>query len=152
MNYHYLPIYALTLVLAISYYLGYIAPIIFLIFVIASIFTYLIYAKDKQAAKNDEWRTSEATLHLYSLFCGWPGAIVAQQKLRHKSKKQRFRVVFMFTVILNTALLAGIHSHDGSKMLRRYTQQLDRYTASNVEHKQIKKGLSFLLTFRDENK
>lgn len=32
-------------------------------------------------------RTQESTLHGLSLLGGWPGALIAQQVLRHKSKK-----------------------------------------------------------------
>ena len=91
MNFHYLPVYVLTIALCGSFYLGYLPPIFILIFIIASTFTFLIYAKDKRAAQNDEWRTSESSLHLYSLLFGWPGAVIAQQKLRHKNKKQNFK-------------------------------------------------------------
>lgn len=151
MNYNYFPIYVLTIALGGSYYFGYIPPIIFLIFIIASILTYLIYAKDKQSAKNDEWRTSESTLHLYSLLCGWPRAIIAQQKLRHKSKKLSFRRVFMFTVFINLALFAGLHTNDGSKILRIYTHKLQSYVSVNVENYQINSAVSFLLKLRKNN-
>ena len=63
--------------------------------------TFIAYALDKSAAQNGEWRTSEQTLHLLSLAGGWPGALLAQQVLRHKSSKQEFRSVFWFTVGLN---------------------------------------------------
>jgi len=66
-----------------------------------SLITFASYAFDKSAAQKGGWRTSESTLHLFSLFCGWPGALVAQQKLRHKSKKESFRGVFWGTVVLN---------------------------------------------------
>jgi len=66
-----------------------------------SLTTYVLYAFDKSAAQKGAWRTPESTLHLFSLFCGWPGALVAQQKLRHKSKKVSFRGVFWGTVALN---------------------------------------------------
>jgi len=151
MNYHYLPIYALTVALGGSYYLGYIPPIIFFIFAIVSLITYLIYAKDKKAARNDAWRTSENTLHLYSLFCGWPGAIVAQQRLRHKSKKQRFRMVFMLTALINIALIAGLHTNGGTKVFRTYTHKLESYATINIENQQINRAVSFLLKFRKDN-
>jgi uncharacterized membrane protein YsdA (DUF1294 family) len=32
---------------------------------------------------------------------GWPGALLAQQVLRHKSTKREFRQVFWATVLLN---------------------------------------------------
>jgi uncharacterized membrane protein YsdA (DUF1294 family) len=63
--------------------------------------TFIAYALDKSAAQKGEWRTSEQTLHLLSLAGGWPGALLAQQVLRHKSSKQEFRSVFWFTVGLN---------------------------------------------------
>jgi uncharacterized membrane protein YsdA (DUF1294 family) len=113
--------------------------------------TYFIYAKDKQAAKNDQWRISESTLHLYSLLFGWPGAIVAQQKLRHKSKKQSFRTVFMFTVIINVALIAGLHTNDGAKILRSYTNKLENFVTISVGNQQINSVISFLLKFRKDN-
>ena len=73
------------------------------LYFIISLLTFLLYAKDKSAAKKGAWRTPESTLHLFSLFGGWPGALVAQQRLRHKSKKQPFRFVFWLTVLLNCA-------------------------------------------------
>lgn len=67
----------------------------------ASAATFLAYAMDKSAAKRGAWRTSEQTLHLLSLVGGWPGALLAQQTLRHKSSKSEFRSVFWATVALN---------------------------------------------------
>ena len=71
------------------------------IYFIVSLLTFIMYSVDKSAAQNGDWRTSESTLHFLSLAGGWPGALIAQQKLRHKSKKQPFRIVFWGTVILN---------------------------------------------------
>ena len=70
----------------------------------ASLITYFVYAFDKVAAKDGAWRTSEGTLHWLSIVGGWPGALIAQQTLRHKSKKQSFRSVFWITVVLNLGL------------------------------------------------
>ena len=151
MNFNYLPIYILTIALGGSFYLGYLPPIIFLIFVIASTLTFFIYAKDKQAAQNDEWRTSESTLHICSLLFGWPGAIVAQQKLRHKSKKQSFRSAFMFTVLINASLIVGIHTNYGSNMLRSNTNNLKNYVTKNVDNQYVRKSALFLFSFRNDN-
>jgi uncharacterized membrane protein YsdA (DUF1294 family)/cold shock CspA family protein len=73
------------------------------IYVAASTITFFAYAKDKLAAQRNEWRTPEATLHLLALAGGWPGALFAQQFLRHKSTKPKFRACFWTTVILNVA-------------------------------------------------
>ena len=77
-------------------------PIIILVFYfLTSLITFIIYAVDKSAAQNETRRTPESILHLLSLVGGWSGALIAQQKLRHKSKKQPFRTIFWMTVIIN---------------------------------------------------
>ena len=63
--------------------------------------TFIAYSADKSAAANGSWRTPESTLHALALAGGWPGALLAQQFLRHKSTKQEFRQVFWATVLLN---------------------------------------------------
>ncbi len=78
---------------------------VFACYVLISLLTFVLYAQDKAAAQTGTWRTPESTLHLLSLLGGWPGALIAQQILRHKSKKQSFRRVFWVTVVLNLAAL-----------------------------------------------
>ena len=73
------------------------------VYVGASVICFGMYALDKSAAKAGRWRTSEATLLLWGLACGWPGAILAQKLMRHKSHKQSFRSRFMCTVAVNIA-------------------------------------------------
>ncbi|HMW70703.1 MAG TPA: DUF1294 domain-containing protein [Cellvibrionaceae bacterium] len=70
-----------------------------------SAIAYSLYAWDKRAAQASRWRISERNLHLVALLGGWPGAIFAQQRLRHKSQKLSFRVIFYSTVLINVALL-----------------------------------------------
>lgn len=80
----------------------------------ASLITFFVYAFDKVAAKDGAWRTSEGTLHWLSVVGGWPGALIAQQTLRHKSKKESFRSAFWVTVVLNLGILAWVFtSSDG---------------------------------------
>ena len=88
------------------------------LYLMISLLTFLVYAKDKSAAKKGTWRTPESTLHLFSLFGGWPGALVAQQTLRHKSKKQSFRSAFWITVLLNCGLFIWLHTPTGSDTLK----------------------------------
>ena len=71
----------------------------------ASIITYIVYARDKKAAQNAGWRTPELTLHLMSLVGGWPGALIAQVLLRHKTRKLRFQVPFVLASAMGTAIL-----------------------------------------------
>lgn len=42
------------------------------IYIIISVITVLMYAKDKSAAEWGKWRISESTLHSLSLIGGWP--------------------------------------------------------------------------------
>jgi uncharacterized membrane protein YsdA (DUF1294 family)/cold shock CspA family protein len=71
----------------------------------ASVTTFIAYAIDKAAAQRaNARRTPERTLHTLALAGGWPGALLAQQLLRHKSSKAEFRSVFWLTVVLNVAV------------------------------------------------
>lgn len=74
----------------------------FVVYLAMSLTTYFFYYFDKSAAQKGEWRTQESTLHLLALFGGWPGAVVAQQRLRHKTIKTSFRRVFWITIALNS--------------------------------------------------
>ena len=72
--------------------------------------TFFAYAADKSAANSGAWRTPESTLHMLAVACGWPGALLAQQLLRHKSTKQPFRQVFWATALLNVVGLVFLAS------------------------------------------
>jgi uncharacterized membrane protein YsdA (DUF1294 family)/cold shock CspA family protein len=67
-----------------------------------SVVTFIAYAVDKTAAIRNTSRTPEATLHLYALLGGWPGALLAQQLFRHKTTKAEFRAAFWATVVINS--------------------------------------------------
>ncbi len=87
---------------------------------VVSLSAFMLYAFDKAAAQRGGRRTPESTLHLFSLVGGWPGAIFAQQLLRHKSKKQSFRVVFWLTVLLNFGVLIWLHTPAGTDVLQTF--------------------------------
>ena len=103
---------------AASAFAGKLPFAVFWLYLIASIIAFLAYAFDKSAARNGQWRTQESTLHLFALIGGWPGALVAQKLLRHKSKKQSFLVVFWVTVMLNCGALIWLLTPQGSIALR----------------------------------
>lgn len=81
------------------------------VYLLASVVTFIVYAQDKSAALDREWRTEEATLHLMALIGGWPGALIAQEMFRHKSTKAKFRSTYWATVVLNCAALAWLVTH-----------------------------------------
>jgi uncharacterized membrane protein YsdA (DUF1294 family)/cold shock CspA family protein len=88
------------------------------LYLVASAVTFVAYALDKSAAKNDQRRTPEKTLHLFALVGGWPGALAAQKLLRHKSKKQSFQIVFWATVVLNCGVLGWLFLSSDTELLR----------------------------------
>ena len=75
-----------------------------------SLVTMLAYAMDKSAAVSGQWRTSEQSLHALAVLGGWPGALLAQQLLRHKTSKQSFISSFWLTVVLNVCAFVAWHS------------------------------------------
>ena len=105
-------------IVTISVLTAKVPPLILALYIVGSLFTFIIYAADKSAAKNGAWRTQESTLHLLSLAGGWPGALVAQQRLRHKSKKQSFRSVFWVTVFINCGAFIWLLTPTGAATLQ----------------------------------
>lgn len=79
-------------------------------YLVASVACFGVYAIDKAAARAGRWRTSENTLLLMGLACGWPGAALAQQWMRHKSSKPSFGARFWTTVALNVGAFAWLAS------------------------------------------
>jgi len=73
-----------------------------------TLLTFGCYAYDKMAARKNNWRISEKSLHTLSLAGGWIGAFVAQKIFRHKTVKQPFQSIFWCTVVLNIALAVFI--------------------------------------------
>jgi uncharacterized membrane protein YsdA (DUF1294 family)/cold shock CspA family protein len=86
-------------------------------YIIISLVTILIYAKDKYSAQNNHWRTPESTLHLLSLTGGWPGALFAQKALRHKTSKSEFISTYRVTVFLNVVALLVMYTEQGQTFL-----------------------------------
>jgi uncharacterized membrane protein YsdA (DUF1294 family) len=86
---------------------------------IASTVAFLAYARDKSAAQRGQWRTRERSLHLLGIAGGWPGALLAQRVLRHKSRKKSFRVAFWGTVCANCGALAWLLTDNGSNFLNQ---------------------------------
>ncbi len=73
-----------------------------------SVLTLAFYAWDKRQAGRDGWRVPENRLHLLSLLGGWPGGLLGQRWLRHKTVKARFRFVFWLTVVVHVTLAGAV--------------------------------------------
>jgi uncharacterized membrane protein YsdA (DUF1294 family) len=88
-----------------STYTGKLPILVLDLYLLASIITFAVYALDKRAAQNERWRTRESSLHLLGLLGGWPGGLIAQRVLHHKSKKRSFQVGFFAAAIINSLAL-----------------------------------------------
>jgi len=75
---------------------------------VASVVAYVLYWIDKRRAIAGGRRIPENTLHWASLLGGWPGAIVAQRRLRHKTQKVTFRLTFWITVLLHLVAAGAV--------------------------------------------
>ena len=108
------------LVVGASIFVTDLSPMVLVAYLVLSLVTFIAFAIDKRAAMTNRWRTQESTLHLLALIGGWPGALIAQQVFRHKSRKEAFRVVFWATVVLNCAAFAWIHTEGGRAQLQQF--------------------------------
>ncbi len=73
-----------------------------------SIAAWILYRHDKKRASAGRWRVSETELHGLELFGGWPGAFLAQQKFRHKTKKMSYQAIFWSIVFLYQLLSLNV--------------------------------------------
>lgn len=148
LKYHHVSILAVAILLGVSCYSGYTPAALSVVFVIASTVTYWLYAKDKAAAILGAWRIPENSLHAAALLFGWPGALIAQERLRHKTKKPSFRALFWCTVLVNMGAVIWFHSPQGNRMLRQGAYQLENVAISRLPHKGSVSAIQFLFKFR----
>ncbi|MGY4495946.1 DUF1294 domain-containing protein [Pseudomonas sp. TE3610] len=78
-------------------------PLVLAVYVLASLVAYGLYWRDKHQARREGQRTPEKLLHAAELLGGWPGALVAQQVFRHKTRKVSYQVVFWLIVLVHQA-------------------------------------------------
>lgn len=107
---HYAAILAFAAIYAAVTYLWGMPQLVAAAYLGASLLCFVVYAMDKSAARAGRWRTSESTLLMLGLLCGWPGAVLAQQWLRHKSSKPSFRARSWLTVVLNVGAFVYLGS------------------------------------------
>jgi uncharacterized membrane protein YsdA (DUF1294 family) len=83
-------------------------PSLVLFYVLASAVCFAAYARDKAAARRRGPRTPERRLLLLGLAGGWPGGLLAQQVLRHKTAKASFQGWFWCSVAAHVAGAAAL--------------------------------------------
>lgn len=92
----------------------------------ASLISFGQYWHDKTRALNGGRRTPENSLHLVELLGGWPGAWLAQQNFRHKTRKASYQWVFWTIVAAHQAFWVDWLLLDGAyfgEVLRAYLQR-----------------------------
>jgi len=99
---------AAVLVAAISILLWWLGLAILYAYLIGiNAVTILLYGYDKRQAIVGRGRVPEVILHLVALVGGSPGALLAQLLFRHKTKKFKFRLVFVGIVLLQVLTAIG---------------------------------------------
>jgi uncharacterized membrane protein YsdA (DUF1294 family) len=68
--------------------------------VILSVVTYRLYEYDKRQAISYGWRVPQTIMYLGELAGGWPGAFIAQRRLRHKSTKKAYQSIFWGIILI----------------------------------------------------
>ncbi|MGF0237891.1 DUF1294 domain-containing protein [Rhodococcus sp. IEGM1300] len=68
---------------------------------VISVLAFFLYWRDKRKAREAHWRTPENVLHAVELAGGWPGALIAQQLFRHKTRKISFQLIFWAIVLMH---------------------------------------------------
>lgn len=65
-----------------------------------SVVVFKLYAYDKRQAIHYAWRVPQTIMHLGELAGGWPGAFIAQRRLRHKSAKKAYQSIFWGIILI----------------------------------------------------
>ena len=79
-----------------------------LFYLVASLICAGLYWHDKRQALVRGQRIPEKVLHLSELLGGWPGALVAQQVWRHKTRKLSYQVVFWLIVLVHQVVWVDV--------------------------------------------
>lgn len=117
--------------LAGMFYQGYLPISILAAYCGVSVVSFVMYdGIDKASSKRGGQRIAENTLHLFELCCGWPGALIAQQAFRHKTRKVSYQFVFWLAVLFNLGALGWLLVAPEAMNLR---QQLGFDSATSLQ-------------------
>ena len=81
-------------------------------YLLLSFVTYIQFSMDKHYSMSSHWRISEKRLLLLSFLGGWPGGLLAQKYIHHKSSKKSFNRVFLLVIVLNLLSLIYLLSNN----------------------------------------
>lgn len=76
-------------------------PLPFFCYLTLSILTMFLYGLDKANAAMRKWRVPEAYFYILELMGGWPGALMAQNDLRHKTRQTVYLMILRSIIALH---------------------------------------------------
>ncbi|MGZ8246364.1 DUF1294 domain-containing protein, partial [Methylomagnum sp.] len=76
-------------------------PLPFFSYCLFSVLILFLYGADKTHAAIRSWRIPESYLHLLEILGGWPGALIAQNAFRHKTRKSVYLMIFHGIIALH---------------------------------------------------
>jgi len=71
---------------------------------VMSIITFGFFLADKRRAERAQWRLTETSLHILEGLGGWPGALIAQAVLRHKTRKPGYQTILWAIVAIHISM------------------------------------------------
>ncbi|NBS41426.1 DUF1294 domain-containing protein [bacterium] len=77
------------------------------LFVAINASTFVLYGVDKVFAAAGAWRVPERTLQVTAFLLGSPGALIAMNAFRHKTRKTSFQLVLALLVLLQVLIVIG---------------------------------------------
>ena len=87
---------------------------IFILLLLLNVLTFVLYGRDKHAAKKGTQRISERMLLLLALLGGSPAAWIARHYFHHKTSKRSFVIRFWLVVLIQLVCILAylaIHFH-----------------------------------------
>jgi uncharacterized membrane protein YsdA (DUF1294 family) len=113
---------AFIMLMCVAVIMGKLPMNILLIYALLSALTFTLYWQDKRAAIKGNRRTPESRLQIFSLVGGWPGGLIAQRVLHHKSSKKSFLFTYWLMVLLNISGLFMVTSPKSIQFLQTLLQ------------------------------
>lgn len=71
-----------------------------------SLVSFILFFIDKRRSETKGWRIKEYHLHVVELLGGWPGALLGQKFIRHKTKKTSYKIVLWLIILVHVFLWA----------------------------------------------
>lgn len=76
--------------------------------IVINIVSFLVYGIDKRCAIKNKRRISEHTLFVYSFIGGFIGAILGMKLFHHKTRKLKFYIINILSIIIWLGGLYGL--------------------------------------------